>query len=90
MKHHNGIESVCVKLKLDERLELDEVVRRLGYPTRKSFFMDIVRGVLTAIDGNDRNTAFVFVPIPRSLVEKYIEKNVSIQELVLKILLGTS
>ncbi|AZI75799.1 hypothetical protein SBFV2_gp32 [Sulfolobales Beppu filamentous virus 2] len=87
MKKDYNYDTFVVKLKIEDRIELDDVMRRLGYSTRHSFFVDVIRGILTAIDGNDRDTLFVFVPIPKSLVLKYLEKNISLQELILKILL---
>ena len=87
MKKDYEFETIAVRLKLEDRIELDEAMRRLGYNTRHSFFVDIIRGVLTALDGNDRDTLFVFVPVPKSLVNKYLEKNISLQEVVIKLLL---
>ena len=86
-RSNDNNEYVTVKLKLEDRVDLDNVMRRLGYNTRHSFFVDVIRGILTALDGNDRDTLFVYVPIPKSLVNKYLEKNISLQELVIKLLL---
>ena len=87
MRRNYNYDNIVVKLRLDERIELDDVMRRLGYNTRHAFFLDVIRGILTALDGNDRDVLFVYVPVPKSLVNKYLEKNISLQELIIKLLI---
>ncbi|AXQ00104.1 hypothetical protein SFV1gp22 [Sulfolobus filamentous virus 1] len=81
-------ESIIFKVSIQDRLELDELVRRLGFPSRHAFFLDIVRGTLTAVDNQDRGSLFVYIPVPRTLMQKYFEKNESLQEIVVKLILS--
>ena len=82
-------EVVVFKLSITERLELDEALRKLGFSTKKSFFVDVIRGVLTALDGKDRGSLFVYVPIPRTLVQDLLDNGVQIQAEVIKKLMNS-
>lgn len=87
MKVKNDNEVVTFNLSVAERLELDDVMRRLGFSTRKSFFIDVIRGILTAVDGKDRGSMFIYIPVPRTLLEKMLDSDISIQSEVIKKLL---
>ena len=84
-----GSERIVFQVDVQDRLELDEAVRRLGFRSRHNFFVDVIHGVLTALDNQDRNSVFVYVPIPRTMLERVMEKNESIQDFILRLLLSS-
>lgn len=63
-------ESIVIKVDPIEKLEIQELIMRLGYESQRHFIVDVTRGISAVLDDNYKQSTYIYIPIPSVFFNK--------------------